>query len=187
MSVWNSSTSIQLLRFFAQHPSERFFVNELSRSLKLSKSAVSNSCKLLQQDHFLVRENQGPLAYYCLNKSNPIVKELNKVFLVDELQRARFVEKFLALDEGLFSLAVFGSRVKGDFSPASDLDVLVISNSKKIFSSIGLELGKKWGFEVSIKVQSFLEWKKLAATKAPFYGEVTQNNIVLHGNDIWIG
>lgn len=54
---------------------------------------------------------------------------------------------------GVVDLAVFGSRVRDDFTPESDLDLLVtFDDTASLFELVGLEqdLGERFGVKVDV-------------------------------------
>ncbi|MFH1588841.1 MAG: helix-turn-helix domain-containing protein [Candidatus Diapherotrites archaeon] len=186
MSFLDKTVDFKILGYFFSFPLKEFFVKELSRKLKISSSSASNICKQLKKEKLLSSKTHGNLLLYKLNRDNPQVLELGKIFLLKKLNKIGFVEKFLAEDHEIISLAIYGSFVQANNAEKSDLDLLVITASEKNFSLISDKLSSKLRVEVKPTAFKPIEWKKLAKNKDPFYLQVINAHLLLYGNKLVI-
>lgn len=85
------------------------------------------------------------------------------------------------------AVILFGSQARGDFSPASDWDLLILLNRT---DNIGImergeyifpmyELGAELGIEINPVIYTYSDWQKRNFT--PFYKNVTTDGIKIWG------
>ncbi|MDO9288989.1 MAG: nucleotidyltransferase domain-containing protein, partial [Thermodesulfovibrionales bacterium] len=79
---------------------------------------------------------------------------------------------------GISSIVLYGSYAKGEDDKKSDIDILIISASKKYISSDAASL---LGKEVTLSVFSPAEWSRQAKANRAFYLDVITEGIVLYG------
>lgn len=186
-SIFDSCVAFSLLRFFLLHPAEKFFVKQLSRTLGISASSVCVCCKKLSKKNLLLQEKSGNALFYSLNRENSVVRQLGKAVIAEEFVECGALKEFLKEDPGIFSIAVYGSFAKTDFDKKSDIDILVISNTKSQFNNAASLLEKRFGREAALTVLSADEWAKLSEKKEPFFFNVLSDHILLHGSRLAIG
>ena len=100
-----------------------------------------------------------------------------KSFLYDFLKR--FVKK-----NNIIGLVLYGSHASGTYDGKSDIDLLVISQQKKLKLDEVKNLERKTRKEVKIQVFSLGEWRDLKRKKDPFVEAVLLNHILLYGPKI---
>jgi len=106
-------------------------------------------------------------------------------FEKDAIKKAtKKLKRFLGND--LIAMIVFGSRVRGDFTQESDLDILVIVKKRTfdIIDTINQFFGdeeKRTGIFFSVVVKGIDSFKKERAYNTTFYRNIKKEGIVLHG------
>ncbi|MFH1240188.1 MAG: nucleotidyltransferase domain-containing protein [Candidatus Diapherotrites archaeon] len=185
-NIFDSCVTWKLLSYFLTEPWKESYVKELAKNMKISSGSVSVLCKKLCSENLLKKEIRGNLLLYKLNKNNPIMKELQKAYLLNRLTKAKFTQKFFDTDESIISLAIYGSYVSGDVDDKSDLDVLIITQSNANFSEAVRKIAKEIKIDVNINKFTLLQWKKLSGKNDPFYKEVISNHILLKGSSLVI-
>jgi predicted nucleotidyltransferase len=128
-ALFPSMAMARLVIFFAVHPGARYHVRELSRLTSLSSASLQHELKRLAQIGALVREDEGARAYYRADESHPVWRAWFLLLRasahpVDILREALVDASDL---EGAF---VFGSSVRGDARPDSDIDVFLIGSDQ---------------------------------------------------------
>lgn len=178
--VLEKNTLWKAIAFFIRHE-EKIHVNGLSKKLKISPGTAHKQLKTLEKEGIIERQDVGNLTIYSL-KENIVVNELKKlVFMMDS---SLFFEKFIEQNKNVSTLALYGSIAKGRFDKKSDIDLLVISQDKKLNHEPLQELELEQGREVNTVVYTIGEWKKLLENKNNFAESVMQNNIILHGDGL---
>ena len=88
---------------------------------------------------------------------------------------------FISDNKGIGSLILYGSVAKGEYDKNSDVDLLVVSQTRNIeFKSMkAMEIALDR--EVKVEVLSAGELRRLADKQDNFYISVVKNNIVLYG------
>lgn len=121
------------------HADRSFYTTQVLDAVKTGRGTVQRELKTLTDAGFILREVQGRQVYYRANDKCPIFSELKSIVektsgLADGdspdtiAQRFRIPEDRLAeycRRHYISKLALFGSVLRADFRPDSDIDVLV--------------------------------------------------------------
>ncbi len=167
--------------FFFVKEGESIHVKGLAKRLGISAGNAHKQLKLLEKEGVLEKQKIGNLDLYSL-KETALVSEMKKLaFMLDSMP---FFEKFAGQNKNISALAVYGSIAKGNFDKKSDIDLLVISQNKKLNFEFLEELELKHGREVNTTVYSIGEWRKLLGEKNSFAESVLRNNIILYGDGL---
>ena len=109
-----------------------------------------------------------------------IVKNLSpKELETIKIFQAKVSQQFEVVD-----LKLFGSKARGDFHKHSDIDILLVlkkvsdSLEKKVYSLVN-DIFLKTGVDLSVKIFSEKEYKKLNAIPTAFMQLVQQDGISL--------
>lgn len=165
------------ISFFAR-TSERIHAKGLPKRLKISASNAHKQLKILEKEGILESQKIGNLLLYS-PREIPLVFELKKlVFLLDSMP---FFEKFAKDNKSVSSIALYGSMADGTFGRQSDIDLLVISQEKKLNFDALHRLEFKEKREVKAVIYSVGEWRKLTKEKNPFSESVAKRHLTLSG------
>jgi len=150
-TVLFNKTRRKLLALLYGHADRTFYVNQILQSLGGGSGAVQRELRLMTEAGLLKRTESGNMVYYQANGACPIYDELKTIvrrtfgvadvisrpkMLMDDTASAtgrldqrfktnrRKLREFCRLN-GIQSLSVFGSILRDDFKPESDIDVLV--------------------------------------------------------------
>lgn len=171
----------KVIGFFAR-TNLQIHIKGLAKKLGISASDAHRQLNVLEKNGFLEKQKIGNMVLYSLKEADPLVLEFKRlVFLLDAMP---FFQEFSKQNSQLVSLAVFGSIAKGVFDKKSDIDVLVISQDKKLDFSAFEELEFKLGMEVKPAVYTFGDWRNLANNKNPFVESILNNHILLSGAEL---
>jgi predicted nucleotidyltransferase len=124
-----SSTQQRVLGFLFGQPERSFFATELIGLVGAGSGAVQRELSRLGQSGLVTITRVGNQKHYQANMQSPIYGELSNIIrktigLVDPIREA-----LSPLAEEISAAFVFGSVAKRKESAASDIDLLVISNS----------------------------------------------------------
>lgn len=128
-ALFPSMAMARLVIFFAVHPSARYHVRELSRLTGLSSASLQHELKRLTQIGALCREDEGTRAYYRADESHGVWRAWF-LLLRASARPADILREALVDTSGLDGAFVFGSSVRGDTRPDSDIDVFLIGTDE---------------------------------------------------------
>jgi uncharacterized protein len=130
-----------VLAFLYGQADTSFYTKQVLDAVKTGRGAVQRELKNLTDAGIIIREVQGRQVYYRANKKCPIFSDLKSILrktsgvadIVSEpfdLVAQRFSIPKNRLEEycrrhHIKKLALFGSVLRNDFHPGSDVDVLV--------------------------------------------------------------
>lgn len=109
-----------------------------------------------------------------------------KYFTPEEEQTIKeFVERLKkTLGDNLLMVKLFGSRVRGDFSSDSDIDMLLVVKIKNLelrntIYDILFEIDPYWDYKISLKIFSEYEYQKNVELNSPFILNLKKEGINL--------
>jgi predicted nucleotidyltransferase len=134
-----------LLALFFTHVDKEFYVNQVMQLVQSGSGAVQRELRLMTEAGLLQRYSKGNLVYYRANTGNTIFPELkslvDKGLLTVPLNKSSTGKKQAKRDlpiqipskkiagfclrNHIRKLSLFGSVLRDDFRPDSDIDVLV--------------------------------------------------------------
>ncbi len=178
----------KILAHFFRHPGRQFHIKEMSRLLKVSPSSAHAALKSLEQPGYLEKEIKGPAHFYRLNMENSAMVSFKKGYGLACILEAYPVDVFKEVDENIVSLSLYGSYANGTYDDKSDVDLLLVTNTKKdIFNEPVRILESRLDMEVNVTILKLSEWERLAFKKDPFYMNVVDNHVLLCGSGIRLG
>jgi len=145
-TLLGSKLRAKLLGWLFSHPSEHYFVSQLTAMLVEDSTNVSRELARLEKNGILVSMVEGKRKYYTVNRESPLFSELMGLFTSVEtgnnisiVQRpVKHTEKIhervsisrrrllaICRRNNIKRLALFGSVLSEDFKPESDIDILV--------------------------------------------------------------
>lgn len=112
---------------------------------------------------------------------------MKKLFLQENEEKAlRLLSERLRtfLGSHLLSLTLFGSRVRGDFTRESDIDILLLLRKSTLeildgIYDVLLDIELEYDSNISLKVYSLKEYEKNKQLGSPFVQQVEKEGVVL--------
>ena len=181
---WSKFKGWKVLEFFLSNPNTEIHIKGLAKQLKISSQTAQNYLKLYHKSGFLNLNKVANSSNFSLNNDDFAVKELKKAWVLLKLKDLRFVEFFLKENENISKLVLYGGYASGEFSEESDLDLLVLSQQKKINLNSVKKLEKKLNKRIEVTKLSLGEWRKLLKQKNAFIKSVLNNNVSLFGGQL---
>lgn len=125
-SLFPSMAMARLVVFFAVHPGERFHLRELKRRAQLSSASLQRELHRLVASGALLREEgEDARVYFTANEVHDAwrawVLLLRSVAAPEDVLREALVNA-----PGLEGAFVYGSTVRGNTRPDSDIDLFLI-------------------------------------------------------------
>lgn len=174
----------KVLAHFLRNPTASFHIKELARILKVSPGSISTAVKKFELDGFLTKEKKGLAHLYKLNVEHPATSSMKRAYGLIRVLELKLVEKFLEVDENIISLALVGSYSDGSYDEKSDLDLLVITPSRKDFGELGRKFEVGFGAGVNITVFKLSQWRQFARRGDALYKRIVENHVLLHGSGL---
>jgi len=170
--LFTSRVRVRLLTLFITHPSESFYIRQITRITAESYNNIRRELQNLSALGFIQEERRANAAYYKVNKEHFLFPELKLLILKTEAVGDR-------LREGLSSLGnirvafLYGSTAKGTEVPSSDVDLMVIGEANldaldKMINNIEEEIGRT----VNYTLFSPKEWQARVKQRNSFVKDV---------------
>jgi predicted nucleotidyltransferase len=125
-SLFPSMAMARLVVFFAVHPGERFHLRELKRRTQLASASLQRELHRLVATGALVRdESDTARVYFAADEAHDAWRAwamlLRSVASPEDVLREALVDA-----PGIEAAFVYGSTVRGDTRPDSDIDLFLI-------------------------------------------------------------
>ncbi len=172
---WNKFKGWKILEFFLRSP-EKIHVKGLAKKLKISSGTSQKYLLEYEKQGILEKERTANVLSYSL-KETPLTLELKKTFFISKIMH--FIEKFQKDNPFVVSLVLYGSHAKGTFDKKSDIDLIAVSQEKKLKLNSIKKMEEKTLKEARMQIFTLTEWKK--QSKESFGLAVSKNNILLLG------
>lgn len=178
---------LRILSLFTKSYDKEHYIREVEKLLNISsRTALVNLAKL-EKKGILESKIRGKIKLYSIRKSG-ISKEY--FLLAEQYKRINFLEKNPLIKEILEKagpylkgiVLVFGSYAKGIQKEDSDLDLFVVGKHDR--DKI-LEIGNKYGIEISIKSYPYHIFKKELHNNI-LLKEVEENHIIIKGAEYFV-
>jgi len=141
-TLFGSKLRLKVLGQLFTHPGERYYVRQLAAVIGEDSTNVSRELGRLEQAGLLVSINEGRQKYYRADRKSPLFKDIRSLLAhLPAPPTATHPDSIAPLDRRLKinqselngfcqmnhiqKLSLFGSVLRDDFKPESDIDVLV--------------------------------------------------------------
>ena len=152
--LFTSKARIKILDYLFFHKKETY-IREIAQELKLSPSAVKREIDNLF-DLGLINKQKNKIV---LDKSNPFLEDLKRILL--KTDSINYPIKEALKNKPVEFVLIFGSFAKGNYTPESDVDILIIGNIKQQEAFNSLKFAEKLiEREINPVVWTFDELKK---------------------------
>ncbi|MFP4568324.1 MAG: nucleotidyltransferase domain-containing protein [Candidatus Woesearchaeota archaeon] len=171
---------INVLTFFLENPDLEVHIKDLARKLKISPATSKKFCDLLNKEQLILKEKKGNTIFFKLNNQSNYVKLLKKTHGLMKIKK----HWESPLEEGIKTIAVYGSYASGEYSQNSDLDLIIITRKKDVNLKFIQTFQNKIKKEVNITKLTYFEWEKLKKDNDAFAKELILNNFVILGSEL---
>ncbi len=179
-----SSTRARLLTLFLTHPTEEYYLRELSRRTGQSLRAVQHELPRLERLGLLVVCRRGRQNFYRANERHPLFPELKRI-VYKTAGMADVMRGAVGDIEGIEAAFVYGSVAKGGERAGSDVDLLVIGEpDPDVLHEAVRKAEETLGREVNLATMSPEEWRDRRASRDAFAAELLRSEkIFLIGDE----
>ncbi|MBU1136140.1 MAG: helix-turn-helix domain-containing protein [Nanoarchaeota archaeon] len=167
---------LTILKTFFEYPNRKISIRELSRILKINHTTIRQYLNKFVKEGFLSSKKEGVYSFYqmVLNKKT---LNLKLYYNLEKIRESNIIEN-LEKNYDLPVIVLFGGYSSAMDDATSDVDLCLISNIKKEFSTEKYE--KKLNRKVSIHKFNKTSWKKTKKSNPNLINNIC-NGIVLSG------
>ncbi|MBS3056954.1 MAG: nucleotidyltransferase domain-containing protein [Candidatus Aenigmarchaeota archaeon] len=140
-----------ILNIFIEEPEKRFSVREIARLLKINPSTASKYLQILAKDGFLRKRKEFNCILYQADAESEKFKDIKIYYNISKIRNSGLIE---VIEDELYPevIILFGSYAKGENTKRSDIDLFVLSESKKNLDVATFE--KIFGSEIQLFVMN---------------------------------
>lgn len=163
-----SEARARLLAHFVVHPESDLHVRALERHTGLRSRSLQLELERLERMRLLRREQRGRRVAFVRERAGPEWRAIE--VLVRSYATFHLIREALANVPGVKAVCVFGSVVRGDARPDSDVDVLVYGDEilDREFGAALLELNLLLDRKIDVKRYDTRSFLRDVATNASF-------------------
>lgn len=151
-------------------------VRSIAKAAQVGVSTAKQWCDYLLGKELLTREIMGKMYQYRMNSENVLGRQIKIALNIAEVLPV--VEELKTYPE-IMTILLYGSGANGKDTPASDIDLLIIT--AKPVKIRPLQTEKKLSREMSTNSYTHAEWKKKAVSDRAFYESIIYDSIPLYG------
>ncbi|MBI3412579.1 MAG: nucleotidyltransferase domain-containing protein [Candidatus Aenigmarchaeota archaeon] len=120
----------KVLRVFMETPLKGFGLRDLCRRIRLGPASVLNYLKKLESDGLIVKKKLYGKKLYFANRESRLFRLYKQFETVRRIEESKLI--YFLNDELAFpTVILFGSKSSGEDTEKSDIDIAIITNSKK--------------------------------------------------------
>src|SRR3989344_9230455 len=167
---------LTILKPFFEEPNRKFSIRELSRILKINHTTVRQYLNQLVKEGFLSSKKEGVYSFYQLVLTKKTLN-LKLYYNLEKIRESGIIQDL----EKAFDLPVivlFGSYAFAMDDKTSDIDVCLISNVEKGFSTEKYE--KRLNRKISLDKFTKSSWNKTKKSNPNLINNIC-NGIILSG------
>jgi predicted nucleotidyltransferase len=169
-------TKITIMKEFFENPDKEFHIRELSRILKTNHTKIRNHLNQLLKENYLEKRKDRTYLFYKA-KINKKFLNLKLYYNLEKLRNSKIIEDLKEFYD-LPTIILFGSYSQAIDDQKSDIDIFIISETKKRF--VTEKYKKILKKETSIFLHTQKEFNGLKKNSKELINSLT-NGIVLSG------
>ena len=169
-SLYISKSKIRqaLLALFFTNPSQKYYLQELSRMLGYSAGSIRRELLRFQTDDLFNTNRVANLLYYSINTKHPLYKELKSI-VSKTVGVEGSLKKTLSSFKKIKIAFIYGSFATRREKAASDIDLMIIGEpNTSLLNEKIIELEKGLKREINQTIYSLKEYKAKKKAKSGF-------------------
>lgn len=119
---------LKVLKVFFVEPTTLHFVKEISKKINLAPTSIRNHTKDLLAENLIKKKKATPFNGFIANRENEHFIFYKRVYNLYSLKE---INKFLIENFWPKLIVVFGSYARGEDIESSDIDILILSKTRK--------------------------------------------------------
>ena len=121
----------KVFEVFIIEPLKVHYIKEISKKISLAPTSVKNHLKALEKDNLIVSRKGDLFPGFIANRDNEEFKFYKKLSNIAQIKESGLLD-FLIDNLHPFSINLYGSYFKGDDVESSDIDIMIITNEKRL-------------------------------------------------------
>lgn len=195
---------ILILKTMSKDLSRWYYTRELARLSRVGVGTVSSEFNKLAKEGLVEQKSEGQEKYYKLNLTSPRTRKLCELFEIDKSEKLYkekrrlawvledFTKRVSDFAPEIQSIILFGSVARGEATPRSDIDILVITpNSEEerfnelmnAVDRLAAEVSGRYPAKLVLIVMMTKDFEKNVKDKKRFAADVLKDGIVLFGQE----
>ena len=167
---------LKVLNIFIENPYEKFYLREIAKQIKISPNTANRFLNKLLKENLITEKRQANLRYFRANLNSKTFKQIKITFSINNIEKSNLL-KYLQ-EKNFDSVILFGSIAKGEDDKLSDIDLLIIGNTKTNL----FQFEKKLNKEIQSHFFTQEQWEIQKKKNKAFYQEIISTGITLLGN-----
>jgi len=171
-----TKTQQRVLRVLFGHPERSFYASELIREAGTGSGAAQRELARLERSGIIVARRIGNQRHYQANAGSPLFSELRNIVLKTVGLAEPLRDGLKPLSSAIRAAFVYGSVAKATDQSASDIDLMIISDSLtygEVFGALE-RVTRAVGRKVNPTVYTAAEFSKRARTENAFVTRVLE-------------
>ncbi len=148
-----------ILNLFIEEPEKQFHIRQISKLFNKSPTTISKYLKELEKKKILDSERKLNHLLFKANVESKRFKQLKLNYNLDLLYTSGLIDYLIKELNYPKAIILFGSFAKAENISASDIDLLIISPSKREIKLNGFE--EKLGHKIQLFIRSKKEINKM--------------------------
>ena len=183
-----NQTTLKILGLYRSDYAKSLHLREIARAIEIDVTAVRLQLERLEGMNVLVSTFKGRNKEYRPNLGNQITRYYmilsetlaSIIYLSENFEIKKVVGEIGDSVDG--PIILFGSFAKGQATPESDIDLLVLANKEPPPNAFS-EAGEAIGREISIRRMSKSQFLRGLQDGDPLAREIVSDHVVLRGFD----
>lgn len=152
-----------MLEYFIVEPEREFHVRELAKLSKKSPTTTSKYLNKLKKERLLISRRKFNHLLFKANNENLLFKDVKRSYNIRKLRESGLMEYLIEEFKHPEAIVLFGSFVKGEDIPKSDVDILVITSLLPLLgeNSNLIKFERKLGHKIQLFVHNNKEIDKM--------------------------
>ncbi|MFQ6115106.1 MAG: nucleotidyltransferase domain-containing protein [bacterium] len=166
-------TTLKVLEFFFANSMEEFHEREIVKKAKISKGSANKILRQLATFELLTRTKRGRMVFYRLNRRDPFMKYMK---ILSNLWTLR---KFVHENKGKAKkIILFGSCAEGTDVSESDIDMLILTDEKKVVKESVSRFNQKSARKIAPIILGIDEYTKMKREDRPLYERIDRGIVL---------
>lgn len=194
--ILDSSVKTRILRFFCRKGGE-WSGRRIAAEVGVNPVTAHRALKALHRETLLDLRKAGSHFLYSLRDGHYIVRRWFRPLFEEEAQVQDHLFRFLRdglsakLRSQVVSAAVYGSVVRGEERPTSDIDLLILVESERakrevhqVLERLWGAVGKEFGNPLALYVNTVREGRKKYRRRLPVFQNILRAHRVIWGKPL---